>query len=116
MADMKKPEGYDAYELRAQWFEWFRATGVKWVTREQALIYTFKFSRERKAFIKALNHALWMRDEEGEDLAISKKMNYLACPETKVKEPYAVAIRYSAFELYLETSMDDIAVQCRENN
>jgi hypothetical protein len=115
MADMTIL-GHSGSELTEQWFQWFEVTGPEWATREQALIYTFKFSRERKAFIKALDDELWMGEDEGEDYAISKKMNYLACPETKLKEPYAVAIRYSAFELYLKTMVGDIAVECREDN
>ena len=78
------------------WFQLFRESGHEWVIREEALVYTFKLSRERKAFIKALHHELWMCAHGMRDYAV-----------LKANGKYAVAIRYKAFHLWIETVVRD---------
>ena len=79
------------------WFQLFRESGHEWVIREEALVYTFKLSRERKAFIKALCAELWMGCWLPDDYHAVLKAN----------RKYAVAIRYKAFHLWIETVVRD---------
>ena len=78
------------------WVQLFRESGVEWVTREGALVYTFKLSRDRKAFMARSESEFWMSGTD-EDGVVIDTYAFL-----KANGKYAVAIRFSAFHDWIE--------------
>jgi len=65
--------------------------------------YTFRLSKERGRFIDRL-------------LEEFMRVQYSTSKDIEAKKPYAVAVRMESLHFHLGLVMDDLAVECREDN
>ena len=66
-------------------------------------IYTFRLFRERGRFIDRLQQEFM-------------HVQYSTSKDIEAKKPYAVAVRMESLHFHLELVMDDLAVECREED